>query len=76
MGGNRNHGYARGNRSGRNGRTHPEKWFCCGCQRTHGGQVFKTTSYGVNSCDRHANRLEEARHRRRTDMILTFAQLP
>lgn len=74
MGGNRKHGDARGNRNGRNGTTHPPPWYCAGCMRQHHGRVFRTTIYGVDYCDRHANRIEEARYQRRLDAISAFSQ--
>lgn len=76
MGGNRKHGFARGNASGRNGQTHPPKWFCVGCQWEHGGQVYSTVLDGLAYCDRQANKIETARHERRLDAIMAFAQLP
>ncbi len=76
MGGNRRHGFARGNASGRNGQTHAPRWFCCGCQCEHGGQVLRTVLYGLTYCERRANRIETARHPKRLDGKIAFSQLP
>lgn len=75
MGGNRKHGFARGNASGRNGHPNESKWFCEGCQREHGGTVCSTVIYGRVYCDRQANRIETARSQRRLDALLAFAEL-
>lgn len=73
MGGNRKHGFARGNASGRNGQTYGQKWFCDGCQREHRGRVFSTVIYGLTYCDRQASRIEMVRSERRLNAILAFA---
>ncbi len=76
MGGNRKHGFARGNANGRNGHPSEYKWVCAGCQREHGGTVCSTVIYGLAYCNRQANRIEVARSKRRLDAILAFASLP
>jgi hypothetical protein len=43
MGGNRKHGFRRGNANGRNG-NHAKDWFCDGCQKMHG---YKITAWGT-----------------------------
>ena len=45
MGGNRKHGFMRGNRAGRNGFSLSEAHFCDGCQRTHGKNYCERTYY-------------------------------
>jgi len=52
MGGNRKHGFMRGNASGRNGTAWPAPWFCDGCKRDHGGRTFKNGLKGSVYCDR------------------------
>lgn len=52
MGGNRKHGFMRGNASGRNGFGTPKKWFCTGCEREHGGRVNRTKLGEADYCDR------------------------
>jgi len=42
MGGNKKHGFMRGNANGRNGTNTPIPWFCTGCNKEHGGRVFRT----------------------------------
>ena len=70
MGGNRKHGYARGNRNGRNGRTYPDPWQCEGCGRVHHGRVFRTEIDGLSYCESHASRIEEARFQARRQAAL------
>ncbi|WP_139322985.1 hypothetical protein [Deinococcus marmoris] len=76
MGGNRKHGFARGNASGRNGQTYGPKWFCDGCQREHGGKVFSTVIYGLVYCGKQAGRIETARSERRLSARIAFASAP
>lgn len=52
MGGNRTHGYRRGNAAGRNGGNRPSDWWCAGCERFHGGRVSRTLYRGYDYCDR------------------------
>lgn len=76
MGGNRKHGYARGNRSGRNSTTYPPPWYCIGCERTHGSKVFRNVIHGENYCDRKADQLIRVRSQRRMDAFVAFSPLP
>jgi len=49
MGGNRRHGYARGNGGG----AKPEPWFCDACQKQHAGRRSRNgTLDGRSLCDR------------------------
>jgi hypothetical protein len=50
--GNKKHGYLRGNANGRNGSNTPSRWFCEGCQKDHGGRVFRNGFAGFLYCDR------------------------
>lgn len=59
MGGNRKHGFMRGNASGRNGTGTPNPWYCDGCDKIHGGQVFKNGYNGKLLCDRRYLKLKE-----------------
>ncbi len=57
MGGNRKHGYRRGNRGGFKG----EPWFCDGCKKLHVYTRFRNgTLDGCSLCDRRYNRESEA----------------
>ena len=50
MGGNRKHGYMRGNASGRNG---AGAWYCNGCGKMHPYSRFRNgTTDGKSYCDR------------------------
>lgn len=49
MGGNRKHGYMRGNRGG----VKPSPWYCDACQRMHDGRRSRNgTLDGRSLCDR------------------------
>ena len=52
MGGNRKHGFRRGNANGRNG--YPAApWFCAGCRKHHAGRTGGTVGLdGVKLCER------------------------
>ena len=61
MGGNRKHGFRRGNANGRNGSGVSPKWFCQGCGKMHGGQVSRTRMLdGFDYCDRQYFKRKEA----------------
>jgi hypothetical protein len=47
MGGNRKHGFLRGNRNGRNGSNTPRSWYCTGCETSHVGTTERTGIYQV-----------------------------
>ena len=50
MGGNRKHGFRRGNASGRNG---AGQWYCNGCEKMHPYARFRNgTLDGRSYCDR------------------------
>lgn len=60
MGGNRKHGFMRGNAAGRNG-VGNEKWFCHGCQKQHTGQTMRNKmSDGFDYCDKMYWRIKDA----------------
>lgn len=61
MGDNRIHGFRRGNANGRNGSGTPQKWFCHGCQKEHGGSVSRNKMLdGFDYCDRQYYKRKEA----------------
>ena len=74
MGGNREQGFLRGNRSGRNG-TAPKAWYCLGCDKEHGGQVNRTLLSGNFYCDRKYLAIKEKQfslesERRKADLLM------
>ena len=52
MSGNRKHGFMRGNANGRKRASWLNSWYCDGCKREHGHQVFKNGLNGLLLCDR------------------------
>lgn len=53
MAGNRKHGFSRGNGGGFKLKDRFPPWYCSGCNRKHGGQVFRNGSLsGQDYCDR------------------------
>jgi len=50
--GNKKHGYMRGSKAGRTRPAWAYPWYCDGCQKEHGGTVFKTGYKGGIYCDR------------------------
>ncbi len=52
MGGNRKHGFMRGNANGRNGSSKKPPWHCAGCNKNHQGSTFRTLLDGSDYCER------------------------
>ena len=64
MGGNRKHGYRRGNANGRNGSNTKPDWFCNGCQRYHKDKTMRTRALdGYDYCDRQYYKFLEKREK-------------
>lgn len=64
MGGNRKHGFMRGNASGRNG-SGPKGFYCEVCKKDHGKTVFKNKYQGQIMCDRQYFKLKEIEFQQR-----------
>jgi len=60
MGGNRKHGFMRGNQNGRKRPHWARKFYCDGCQREHGPYVERTkTLNSLLLCNRQYYKHEE-----------------
>lgn len=80
MGGNRNHGFMRGNSAGRNGVGMPEPFYCDACEKEHSASTERTGfSQFVGSpvllCDKKYYPMKEAQFKSQTNRATAVAKL-
>lgn len=69
MGGNRKHGYRRGNRGG----CKPEAWYCDGCKKIHAGRRSRNgTIDGRSLCDREYWKEKNAQQKQQENPTLSL----
>lgn len=80
MGGNRKHGFMRGNNAGRNGVGQQASFFCDACNKTHGPKVERTgivdnISNSAIVCDRMYLKYAESRQKASTSTEMFISKM-